>query len=103
MVGMDNLAVWNVRGLNSPSKQREVLAYTIRNKIGLVGFVETKLKPNSFARFYSNTFQGWCIVSNITLCKGGRIMVCWLHSHFQVEVKRTTPQCIHLGVINLAH
>lgn len=95
---MDNLIAWNVRGLNSPLKQKEVLAFLLKNKCGLVGLLETKIKPQNFAKLYSSSFQEWCVVSNINMHKGGRIILLWLDSNFQVDVKFRSPQCIHVAV-----
>lgn len=95
--------MWNVRGLNGPIKQKEVLAYVLKNKIGLVGLMETKIKPHNFSNLYSNIFQGWCVTSNVNIHKGGRIIVFWLDSHFHVDVLWVTAQCIHLRVTSRSH
>ena len=39
-----NLLIWNVRGLNHPSKQREVKNMIKLHKIGLVCLIETRVK-----------------------------------------------------------
>lgn len=95
---MDNIIAWNVRGLNSPLKQKEVMSFLLKSKCGLVGLLETKVKPQNFSKVYTNVFQGWCVASNIHMHKGGRIILLWLDSHFQVDVKFTSPQCIHISV-----
>ncbi|KAF8394791.1 hypothetical protein HHK36_018727 [Tetracentron sinense] len=41
---MSSLAVWNVRGLNSPSRQCAVRELIDRNKLHLIGLVETKVR-----------------------------------------------------------
>lgn len=100
---MDKVIAWNVRGLNSPTKQKEVLATMLKNKAGLVGLLETKIKPNNFAKAYSNVFQGWCVSSNINSHKGGRILILWLDTHFNVDVRFVSDQCIHVFVTSIAH
>ena len=62
---MDNIQVWNVRGLNSLNKQKEVKASLIMNKVGFCGLVETKIKPDKGQMLCHNMFQGWCVCSNI--------------------------------------
>jgi hypothetical protein len=39
-----NILIWNVRGLNHPSKQREVKSMIRKNKIGLICLIETRVK-----------------------------------------------------------
>lgn len=97
---MDRLAAWNVRGLNSHTRQKEVNAFLLRNKIGLVGLLETKIKPQNFAKVYSNAFQEWCVISNINQVKGGRILIFWLETNFQVDVRFISAQCIHIHVVS---
>jgi len=41
---MDNIANWNVRGLNHPNKQEDVKLFLTKSKIGLVGPMETKVR-----------------------------------------------------------
>jgi len=43
---MNNLASWNIWGLNWPNKQEDVKIFLHENKIGLVGLLETKIKEN---------------------------------------------------------
>lgn len=72
---MDNCPVWNIRGLNSPQKQKEIKGLLQEWKVGLVGLLETKIKSHNFSSIYSRMFQGWCVSSNFSLVKGGRILV----------------------------
>ena len=39
-----NALVWNVRGLNNPSKQYEVKKQISKHKVSLVCLVETRIK-----------------------------------------------------------
>ena len=102
MRGMNKCLVWNVRGLNRPQKQREVYNFLCKNKIGIAYLVETKLKNERFADLYTNVFQDWHVTSNFAVCKGGRILVVWLGSCFEVDVILAMDQCVHLKVKNLA-
>jgi exonuclease III len=38
---------WNVRGLNNPLKQHEVVSLMKKNKLDVCGFVETKLASSA--------------------------------------------------------
>lgn len=99
---MDSCLVWNVRGLNSPQKQKDIRSLLLEWKVGLVCLVETKIKPSNFDKVYQCLFQGWCISSNFNYVKGGRILVAWLQNHFEVNVKRVHPQFIHMDVLHCA-
>ncbi|KAJ8423110.1 hypothetical protein Cgig2_004478 [Carnegiea gigantea] len=49
---MDNICNWNIRGLNGPSKQKDIIAFCRKNKIHLLGLLETKnLGPKPFKYF----------------------------------------------------
>lgn len=54
---MDNLCVWNVRGINSPRKQKDVLRLLHENKVGLCGLVEKKIKIQNAGLVIQNTFS----------------------------------------------
>lgn len=43
---MGSLLSWNVRGLNAPTKQKEVKLLYNMEEIGLVGLLETKIKKS---------------------------------------------------------
>lgn len=95
---MDNLLIWNVRGLNHPSKQREVRNYINANNIGLCALLETKVKAEKFREVHQSLFRSWCISTNFCTVKGGRILIAWLPDFFQVVVVKTHPQFIHAEV-----
>jgi exonuclease III len=41
-----NLLIWNVSGLNHPSKQKEAKSMIQRHKISLICLIETRVKEN---------------------------------------------------------
>lgn len=55
---MDNIVSWNVRGLNDPNKQKGVKTFCIRNQVGLVCMMETKVRQRNFPKV-ANQFQEW--------------------------------------------
>jgi len=44
---MDNIASWNVRGLNNPNKQKDAKLFLSKSKVGLMGLVETKVRKEN--------------------------------------------------------
>lgn len=61
---MDSIVCWNVRGANSPTKQREIKKFLSFRKVGLVSLLETKVKVSNMGSLYLNLFHGWCFTSN---------------------------------------
>jgi len=51
---MDNLIVWNIRGMNSSNKHKEVLNFCQMNNAGFIGLVETKVREESFPNVVAN-------------------------------------------------
>lgn len=94
---------WNTRGLNGPQKQKDVKHFLLNSQCGLVGLLETKIKAKNFAKFYSSVCDGWCVASNLNCHKGGRIILLWLDTHFQVNIRHISAQCIHFSAYSLAY
>lgn len=71
-----NFLIWNVRGLNHPSKQREVKSMIKNNKIGLVCLVETRVKDAKANLIRSSIVPDWGYAYNYEKHFLGRIWVC---------------------------
>lgn len=69
-----------------------------RNKVGLVGLLETRVKATSLGSLYLAMFKGWCFTSNIAWHKGGRITVTWDPQAFRIRKIIGHSQFIHLEV-----
>ena len=54
---MDKICVWNVRGLNSPRKQKVVREFLTQHSVGLVGLMETKENATGMGSLYQTMFQ----------------------------------------------
>jgi len=55
---MDNIVSWNIRGLNWPNKQEEVRSFLHKNKVGMIGLLETKVKIKNVDKIAGNVFPG---------------------------------------------
>jgi exonuclease III len=80
------MLVWNVRGLNHPSKQKEVQRLVRAKRFGLVCLIETKVKEDNAASISSFIFSDWDFCYNYDKHYLGRIWVCWNRDDFQVSV-----------------
>lgn len=38
------ILIWNVRGFNKRKRKREILAMSLKNKVEIMGLLETKVK-----------------------------------------------------------
>lgn len=54
---MDNMMSWNIRGLNTLNKQKEVRLLCSRENVGLVGLFETKIKMKNIKIVANNNFE----------------------------------------------
>lgn len=78
------LLVWNVRGLNHPSKQKEVQRIVREKKITLICIIETRVKCNKADVLMESLFPNWGFCSNYEQHHLGRIWVCWDKLDFDV-------------------
>ncbi|XP_062118423.1 uncharacterized protein LOC133832049 [Humulus lupulus] len=70
----------------------------MKQRVGLVGLLETRVKAQNIGALYVRMFSGWCFTSNIAWHKGGRIMVSWNPLIFNVNILWCSSQLIHLEV-----
>lgn len=91
-------AVWNVRGLNKAHKQAAVYDLAIKNKVVLLGLVETKLNSNHPRILLSNHFNGWKSVNNFDLVSEGRILLLWNPIYANILTVGIEKQVIHTRV-----
>lgn len=72
-----NIICWNVRGMNDPSRERDVHELLVEHKIGIVGLLETKVKQSNVGRI-ENRVNGNCRwINNCGSDDAGRVFVGW--------------------------
>ncbi|XP_074305422.1 uncharacterized protein LOC141640587 [Silene latifolia] len=96
------IGFWNVRGLNSPAKQEYIRWFLHHHQVGLFGLLETKVKPSSLNKISSNICNGWCLSTNSSYHKGGRIWLLWKPNLFGIQFLEYSAQFIHVLVHELA-
>ena len=72
-----NILVWNVRGLNHPLKQKEVVSRIRKLNISLVCLLETRVKMPKMQEIMGKMFAGWSCVHNYEYARNGRIWMIW--------------------------
>ena len=71
---MGRIIVWNVRGLNSQQKQRDLKLVLNSQRVGLVGLLETKVKGFlKWGRFTLVCLKGGVLLLTPPIIKGGEL------------------------------
>lgn len=96
------IGTWNVRGLNASVKQRDAVDFVHNNKLGLVGFLETKLRSDKLTSIYNRYFQQWLSLDNCDQHPRGRIWVLWREGEFKCTQLAHDKDFIHLHVQSIA-
>ena len=81
---MDNVITWNIRGLNSPNKQEEIKIFLEHQIVGLVAFLETKVKRKNIAEVGHKLFGRWNWYINVYYNPKVRIWVAWQGKSYHV-------------------
>ena len=81
--------------MNGPNKQEDLNIFLRQHQIGLVGFLETKVKDHNMAQVARNTCYSWYWDHNATSSERGRILICWQPKAYQFQVLYKSEQLIH--------
>ena len=93
------VASWNIRGLSTSDKQKEVRRIIAEEKIQLCAVLETHIKFNKVKKIGEKVFGDWEFVNNAEdNNKGCRIMVGWDQNALVVWVINRTKQSMLLLV-----
>lgn len=68
---------WNVRGLNSRSRQRSVRSWITSNNLLVGSFLETRVGEDNANSVLASTLPGWRMDSNYCCSELGRIWIVW--------------------------
>lgn len=68
-----NILVWNVRGLNSPSRLEDVKKLVEESRVGIAGLVETKVKEKNTSFILNGVAPNWDSIFNYEHSHLGRI------------------------------
>ncbi|GJW67845.1 RNA-directed DNA polymerase, eukaryota, reverse transcriptase zinc-binding domain protein [Tanacetum coccineum] len=87
------IASWNIRGLGTSEKQKEVKKLIADEDISICGILETRLKSKCLSSICGKMFEGWNRVTNMNKCnKGCRIIVSWNADVADIRVIHVTSQ-----------
>ena len=87
------IGVWNIRGMNTVDKQREVKNLISSEKLKICAILETRLKSKKLHKTCDKVFQGWEWTLNMQCCtKGCRITLGWDEQEVSIQVLNKTSQ-----------
>ncbi|XP_074296939.1 uncharacterized protein LOC141627604 [Silene latifolia] len=95
-----NVLAWNIRGLNDPLKQQEVLVLLLNNKVDVAAVIETHVKEDAINLVWKNKLAGFSLVTNNKYHSNGRIWVFWVPAKVSVVVYGMSAQHIHCQVLH---
>ena len=89
------ISFWNIRGLNMSLKQNGILKYMRKNKVCIMGVMETKLSQQHLDGIIRKKFKAWQADNNFQLNPNGRILILWKDDKVSLEIIEKTDQVIH--------
>ncbi|KAK9676437.1 hypothetical protein RND81_11G077000 [Saponaria officinalis] len=95
------ISTWNIRGLNAPSKQQEIRAFLLNQKVDLMGILETRVRAHNASKVQRGIFSHtWKLVANYQCHENGRIWLAWRSSRVHLEVIEVYDQLLWCLVKN---
>ena len=89
------ISSWNIRGLNKSLKQNGILNHVKKNKVAIMGILETKIRKHRMMEIVKNRFKSWEMANNFQHSPNGRIMIIWKKDKVDLEIKDSNAQAIH--------
>ncbi|GMJ03657.1 hypothetical protein HRI_004034900 [Hibiscus trionum] len=92
------ICTWNVRGMNIPLKQDEIVRRMYSLKVDFVCLLETRIKKISAQVIISGKFRGWNWLANYDYAYNGRIWLLW-RDGIRFDLLSVMDQCLH-GIVH---
>ena len=93
------ITTWNVRGMQPPERHPVVADQIKRNRVDIMGVVETKMKMTSLKAFMARYFPSWKFNFVIADRNGTcRMLLLWNPQTAAVEVCAMEQQVIHTKI-----
>ncbi|XP_074304861.1 uncharacterized protein LOC141639699 [Silene latifolia] len=93
---MGSIGVWNIRGLNSLNKQKDIKWCLHQANVDL-----SRVRPGSLNKVVHSLCGGWNYITNHQYHDGGRIRLLWKEEKYNVIVINIDAQFIHIKVKDL--
>ena len=93
------IATWNVRGMQPPERHPVVADFIKRNRVDVMGFVETKMQISNLNAFMARYFSTWNFTFVIADRNGTcRMHLLWNPQTSDLEVSSMEQQVIHTKI-----
>ncbi|XP_042460353.1 uncharacterized protein LOC122043848 [Zingiber officinale] len=86
---------WNVRGLNSGLKQREVRSLLLKCKLSALCIMEPNLTHQRHQHLKTHGFQQWSSEQRVCINNRSRMLLFWDSQLITLEIKEWKDQYIH--------
>ncbi|GFY92706.1 pyruvate decarboxylase-2 [Actinidia rufa] len=83
------------KGFNKPLKQNGILEHIRKNKVVVMGILETKLKQQRMKDTVRKKFSSWKIADSFHNNPNGRILIIWKEDKVALEILESSDQTIH--------
>lgn len=93
------IATWNIRGCNKSLKLKGLPNFIRKHNLDFLGVIETKLKLPMLDCLMRNYLPRWNQVNNFDIIRGGRILILWNPSKFDLNVISMSPQNVHCKIV----
>ncbi|KAH0773588.1 hypothetical protein KY290_010725 [Solanum tuberosum] len=91
------ISTWNIRGLNQPLKKKELRHFLKKNKVDVIGVVETRVKVHKAGNILQKMVTDWKHCLNYPMAYNGRVWLLW-KDHIQVHTLVVHEQLIHCKI-----
>ncbi|RAL52409.1 hypothetical protein DM860_007266 [Cuscuta australis] len=92
------IGTWNIRGLNTPLKQKEVLNLIHKYNLSVLGILETKVKKDNISSVKENLRRDWESFINNEMHQMGMIWIHWDPKRVALKVLYSYAQMVHCHV-----
>lgn len=89
---------WNIKGLNNPLKQHEVVRLMKKYKMDIYDLLETKMLFSRFACMHKFCLTNCKFFTNVDVASTARIVVFWNPAMVKVDLLNSSAQGLHLSV-----
>lgn len=89
---MINLGVWNIKGVNSPLKYKEIKLLVAKHKMEMVVILETKVRKEKSESIRRKLFGDQEFIDNYKISPRGKIWVSWNQSLLKVNLIMKSKQ-----------
>ncbi|XP_077252483.1 uncharacterized protein LOC143891864 [Tasmannia lanceolata] len=99
---MIKVGCWNVRGICSRRRRKDIKSLMIDEKLPFIGLLETKASEDNFEEYSSEIADGWSRYANYHHTDRGRIWIMWNSALVNFTAHNDSLQYIH-GDIEYIH